>query len=96
MKCPHCRNEISMIAEICPYCRSDLSEYYSDHGADISEMKPFMNFMVQWVFQTFMLYIPFLIFVGVVFRDLSDLVGWLGFITSAVIALIYRNKLPVP
>ena len=96
MKCPHCRGEISMIAEICPHCRSNLTEYFEEHGADISYIKPFLEFMVQWVLQTFMLYIPFLIFVGFVFRNISDLAGWLGFIASVIIALIYREKLPVP
>lgn len=96
MKCPHCRGEISMIAEICPHCRSNLSEYFADHGADVSEMKPFINFMVQWFFQTFMLYIPVLIVIAVTIGDMPDLLWWIIFFICAVIALIYRNKLPVP
>ena len=95
MKCPHCRGEISMIAEICPHCRSNLTEYFEEHGADISEIKPFLEFMVQWVFQTFMLYIPFFILVAVTIGDIPDLLWWSAFSVCVVVALIYRDRLPI-
>ena len=95
MKCPHCRGEISMIAEICPHCRSDLSAYFSEHGADISEIQPLLKFMVKWVFHTFMLYIPFLILVAVTIGDMPEFLWWSAFFVCVVVALIYREKLPI-
>lgn len=95
MKCPLCREEISAIAQICPYCRSDLKEHYYSSGDDASPISPFIGFMVKWVAQTLMLYIPFWLTVNFFIIEMSDFFGWLSFLVAIIVALIYRNKLPV-
>lgn len=95
MRCPLCRSEISMSAQVCPHCCSDLGDYYAEHGPDTSGLEPITYFLVKWFFHTFMLFIPFALFVGFVIEPDSGTWGWWSFGACAAIAVVYRDKLPI-
>jgi hypothetical protein len=95
MKCPLCRGEISMIAEICPHCRSNLREYFSDRGGDSENLNRAIAPIVQWFFQMLMLFIPSTLVISYFFSGTPDYVLWIDFLVCAIVAVVYRDKLPV-
>lgn len=96
MKCPFCRSEVSMFAEICPQCRSNLLEGFTQQSSGASEWNYGLEFLIQWAAQTLMLYVPFWLFVTFSYEQMSNFWGWLTFFIFAIVALVYRDKLPVP
>jgi hypothetical protein len=95
MKCPLCRGEISMIAEICPHCRSNLKECFSERGGNSENLNGIIAPIVQWFFQTLMLFIPSVMVILFLFSGTPDYVLWIDFIICSIIAVAYRDKLPI-
>lgn len=96
MKCPLCRSEVAMTAQICPHCRSNLHEYFSNRSETVHGLGDAMAPVIRWFFHTMMMFVPFAFIFSYIFegKGLSDIWLWIGFFVCAVFAIIYRNKLP--
>lgn len=100
MKCPICRSEISIMANVCPCCTSDLGQYYSQHGGDISPLQPLIDFSVLLVMHTLLLYVPLSILVIIFLKDMkyyeiAQFIFEYWFYASVILAIVFRKKLPV-
>lgn len=93
MKCPLCREEISVIASVCPHCRSDLRDHYGKVGSPIPPSV--IEFFAKLLVHTLMIFIPFYFLVAWAFGEPSGVIGFSALIGAIIIAVVFRKELPV-